>query len=104
MNYELLEGCSFMFSWAWACVRTKKLLNIKVRFFFKLGSIFFRVKIVFFRASSFGKHSKGCLFQFVFLFFLGDVANEVETEQIVVDSTISNLDKVPSISDVGNFS
>ena len=38
MNNELLEGCSFMFSWAWACVRTKKLLNIKVRFFFKLRS------------------------------------------------------------------
>ena len=28
-----------------------------------------------------------------FSIFLGDVANEVETEQIVVDSTISNLDK-----------
>ena len=30
---------------------------------------------------------------YYFLKFLGDVANEVETEQIVVDSTISNLDK-----------
>ena len=30
---------------------------------------------------------------YYYLKFSGDVANEVETEQIVVDSTISNLDK-----------